>query len=299
MNKPKIISLGEVLWDLFPEGPRFGGAPANFACHAALMGGDVTMVSSVGEDARGREALKILAACGIDTALMQSAKNALTGTVGIELDSKGKPTFMIHENSAWDGLQWTPELATRIASANAVYFGTLGQRGETSRATIRQALTLAKSHGILRVLDVNLRRPFYNASLIRESIALAGVLKLSDDELGEVTAACDIVMAAKSADTLVTLRERCGLDLIVMTRGSEGAVLVSAEGVVDQPGIPTIVVDTVGAGDSFTAAFVLGLLRGESPQDNLRKSCETASAVCSQPGAGPILVDSLPDEAAI
>ncbi len=299
MNKPKIISLGEVLWDLFPEGPRFGGAPANFACHAALMGGDVTMVSSVGEDARGREALKILAACGIDTALMQSAKNALTGTVGIELDSKGKPTFMIHENSAWDGLQWSPELATRIASANAVYFGTLGQRGETSRATIRQALTLAKSHGILRVLDVNLRRPFYNASLIRESIALAGVLKLSDDELGEVTAACDIVMAAKSADTLVTLRERCGLDLIVMTRGSEGAVLVSAEGVVDQPGIPTIVVDTVGAGDSFTAAFVLGLLRGESPQDNLRKSCETASAVCSQPGAGPILVDSLPDEAAI
>lgn len=299
MNKPKIISLGEVLWDLFPEGPRFGGAPANFACHAALMGGDVTMVSSVGEDARGREALKILAACGIDTALMQSAKNALTGTVGIELDSKGKPTFMIHENSAWDGLQWTPELATRIASANAVYFGTLGQRGETSRATIRQALTLAKSHGVLRVLDVNLRRPFYNASLIRESIALAGVLKLSDDELGEVTAACDIVMAAKSADTLVTLRERCGLDLIVMTRGSEGAVLVSAEGVVDQPGIPTIVVDTVGAGDSFTAAFVLGLLRGESPQDNLRKSCETASAVCSQPGAGPILVDSLPDEAAI
>ncbi|MGB3117733.1 MAG: carbohydrate kinase [Verrucomicrobiales bacterium] len=299
MNKPKIISLGEVLWDLFPEGPRFGGAPANFACHAALMGGDVTMVSSVGEDARGREALKILAACGIDTALMQSAKNALTGTVGIELDSKGKPTFMIHENSAWDGLQWTPELATRIASANAVYFGTLGQRGETSRATIRQALTLAKSHGVLRVLDVNLRRPFYNASLIRESIALAGVLKLSDDELGEVTAACDIVMAAKSADTLVTLRERCGLDLIVMTRGSEGAVLVSAEGVVDQPGIPTIVVDTVGAGDSFTAAFVLGLLRGESPQDNLRKSCETASAVCSQPGAVPILVDSLPDEAAI
>ena len=299
MNKPKIIPLGEVLWDLFPEGPRFGGAPANFACHAALMGGDVTMVSSVGEDARGREALKILAACGIDTALMQSAKNALTGTVGIELDSKGKPTFMIHENSAWDGLQWTPELATRIASANAVYFGTLGQRGETSRATIRQALTLAKSHGVLRVLDVNLRRPFYNASLIRESIALAGVLKLSDDELGEVTAACDIVMAAKSADTLVTLRERCGLDLIVMTRGSEGAVLVSAEGVVDQPGIPTIVVDTVGAGDSFTAAFVLGLLRGESPQDNLRKSCETASAVCSQPGAVPILVDSLPDEAAI
>ena len=299
MNKPKIISLGEVLWDLFPEGPRFGGAPANFACHAALMGGDVTMVSSVGDDARGREAIKILAACGIDTALMQSANNALTGTVGIELDSKGKPTFKIHENSAWDELQWTSELAARIAGANAVYFGTLGQRGATSRATIRQALTLARSLGLLRVLDVNLRRPFYNASLIRESIALAGVLKLSDDELGEVAAACDIGMAAKTEDTLVTLRERCGLDLIVMTRGSKGAVLVSAEGVVDQPGIPTIVVDTVGAGDSFTAAFVMGLLRGESPQDNLRKSCETAAAVCSHSGAVPILVDSRPEEPAI
>lgn len=289
MNKPKIISLGEVLWDLFPAGPRFGGAPANFACHAAHLGGAVAMISAVGDDERGHEAIRILSSFGIDTQMMQIHANSPTGTVGIELDAKGKPTFTIHDGSAWDSIEWTPALETRIAEVDAIYFGTLGQRGEVSRTTIQRALGLAKERGLVRVLDVNLRKPFYDAALIRDSIALASVLKISDDELPEVAAACDIAIAAKPEDTLRALRERFGLDIVVMTRGAEGALLVSADSTVDQPGVPTTVVDTVGAGDSFTGAFVLGLLRGDAHAAILLTACETAAYVCSQSGAVPKL----------
>lgn len=287
MIKPRILSFGEVLWDLFPEGERFGGAPANFACHAAILGGDVSILSAVGDDDRGGDAVMILQSLGIEISLMQCIADAPTGSVGVLLDAVGKPSFEIHAGSAWDRVQWTAELEARIADVDAIYFGTLGQRSEVSRTTIRQALSLAKGRRILRVLDVNLRKPFYDAELIRESIAWASVLKLSDDELPEVAAACGISNSQTAAETLQALRERRGLDLVVMTRGADGALLVSTQGTLNQPGIPTKVVDTVGAGDSFTAAFVLGLLRGEPHQHILRKACETASAVCAHSGAVP------------
>ena len=287
MGKPRILSCGEVLWDLFPEGPRFGGAPANFACHAAILGGEVTMLSAVGNDARGDEALAILRGFGLDTSLVQRITGAPTGSVGVSVDAAGKPCFEIHVGSAWDCIAWTDALEARVESVDAIYFGTLGQRGERSRDTIRHALSLAKERHILRVLDVNLRRPFYDAALIRESIAQASVLKLSDDELSEVAAACGNSLQAKPEATLRALLTRFALDLVAMTRGAQGALLVSADSVVDQPGIPTKVVDTVGAGDSFTAALTLGLLRGEAHGVILRKACEIASAVCAQAGAVP------------
>jgi fructokinase len=290
MSKPRILSCGEVLWDLFPECARFGGAPANFACHAAILGGDVSMLSAVGNDARGDEALAILRGFGIDASLVQRIADAPTGSVGVSVDAAGKPTFEIHAGSAWDRIAWTTALEARISELDAIYFGTLGQRGAISRATIQRALKLAKAFCILRVLDVNLRRPFYDATLIRESIAQASVLKLSDDELAEVAAACDVVLDAKPATTLRNLLTRFRLDLVVMTRGANGALLVSADDAVDQPGIPTKVVDTVGAGDSFTAAFVLGLLKGDARAVILRNACETAAAVCAQSGAVPVRI---------
>ena len=287
MGKPRILSCGEVLWDLFPEGARFGGAPANFACHAAILGGDVSILSAVGDDARGDDALAILRSFGIDTSLIQRIADARTGSVGVSVDATGKPSFEIHPGSAWDRIAWTDALVAKIAGVDAIYFGTLGQRDEISRATIRLALELAKKRGILRVLDVNLRRPFYDAAIIREAIEQASVLKLSDDELREVAAACGIALDAKPEATLRSLLMRFELDLVVMTRGAKGALLVSTDEAVDQPGIPTKVVDTVGAGDSFTAAFVIGLLRGTPRGAILRRACEIASAVCSQSGAVP------------
>jgi len=286
-RKPRILSCGEVLWDLFPEGARFGGAPANFACHAARLGGDVTMLSAVGNDIRGDEAVTILRGFGVETTLVQRIADALTGSVGVSVDAAGKPSFEIHAGSAWDLINWTDALEAKLSEVDAIYFGTLGQRGAVSRATIRRVTELARESGMLRVLDVNLRSPFYDAALIHESIAQASVLKLSDEELSEVATACGIALDTKPEATLRSLLTRFGLHLVVMTRGAEGALFVSPNGVIDQSGIPTKVVDTVGAGDSFTAAFVLGILRGDAPEVILQKACEIASAVCSQSGAVP------------
>lgn len=287
MRQLRIVSLGEVLWDLFPDGERFGGASANVACHAAMLGAEVTIVSAVGNDKRGREAIEILKKFRIDTSLMQVDPEQATGTVGVELDAAGKPRFTIHEDAAWDHLAWSPQLASKIEAANAVYFGTLGQRGASSRATIRRALDAAKAAGVLRILDVNLRPPFFSPDLIRESVEQADVLKLSDDELDSVARACSISPANDAASILRAIAERFKLSAVVMTRGADGALFVSADKTVEQPGIPAEVVDTVGAGDSFTAAFISGLLRGKDAATLLQAACETAAAVCAQPGAIP------------
>ena len=289
----RILSCGEVLWDLFPDGARFGGAPANFACHATLLGGTVTMLSAVGDDARGREAVEILRGFGINTSLIPQTANAPTGTVGVSVDAAGRPTFEIHAGSAWDRIAWTPEIEAGIAGADAIYFGTLGQRGEISRATIRRALAPAKERGILRVLDVNLRAPFFDAELIRDSVEQASVLKLSDEELPTVAKACGIECCRHPEDALRAMLTLCDLDLIAMTRGADGALLVTADETISQPGIPTVVRDTVGAGDSFTAALVVGLLRGDALADIARHACETAAGVCAHDGAVPRIAPRL------
>lgn len=287
MKQPRIISLGEVLWDLFPDGERFGGAPANVACHSAMLGGNVTLVSAVGNDKRGRDAIGILKEFGIDTSLVQVDSEQPTGTVGVELAAVGKPCFTIDEDSAWDHLAWTPALASKIAEANAIYFGTLGQRGIASRATILRALDAAQAASVLRILDVNLRAPFFSPELIREFVEHADVLKLSDDELDHVAHACSISGAQDDVSILRSIAKRFKLRSIVMTRGADGALFVSADNIVEQPGIPANIVDTVGAGDSFTARLLVGLLRGEEAEPLLREACELASAVCAQAGAIP------------
>ena len=287
MKCPSILSLGEVLWDIFPDGERFGGSPANFACHAAIQGAEVTMVSAVGTDARGDEATRILTDYDIDVSLLQTISDAPTGTVSVELDDDGKPTFTIHSGSAWDRLAWNDELASRITIADAVYFGTLGQRSETSRATIHRAIEAASIAGIPRVLDINLRPPFFDSRMIRESIQFASILKLSDEELAEVCSACDIGNVSQTEVALRDLLQFGSLDMVVLTRGEDGALLVTQDDSVTQNGVSTTVIDTVGAGDSFTAAFLIGELRGEPHDQNLQRSCEIAAATCAHSGAVP------------
>ncbi len=245
------------------------------------------MVSAVGQDLHGRQAMNILRGYGIDVGLLQVIPGAHTGTVGVALDEAGKPTFTIHEDSAWDRIAWNHGLESRVADADAVYFGTLGQRSEVSRSTIRRGLEKARRAGIPRVVDINLRPPYFDSQMIRESIRLASILKLSDDELMDVCAACGLASTAQPNVLLKQLLDTQHLDLVVMTRGARGAVLLTPKGIVEQPGIPTIVLDTVGAGDSFTAAFLLGFLRGETHVQNLFKACSIASAVCSHSGAVP------------
>ena len=287
MKRPTILSLGEVLWDLFPDGERFGGAPANFACHAAIQGADVTMLSAVGDDQHGRDGIDILSAYGIDVSLLQIIAETPTGTVGVEVDDAGKPTFMIHQGSAWDNLTWNDAIASRIATVDAVYFGTLGQRDPVSQATIRRVVETAGLAGIPRILDINLRAPFFDAEMIRNLVQLASILKLSDDELVEVCSACSISKTDQPEGDLRGLLEFGNLDMVILTCGKDGAVLVTPDDTVTQNGISTKVIDTVGAGDSFTAAFLIGELRGDPHDQNLRNSCEVAAATCAHSGAVP------------
>ena len=279
--------MGDGLWDLFPDGPRFGGATANYACHASILGADVHMVSGVGEDERGEALLQVYQKHGVSTDLVQVLKDYPTGVVNVELTESGLPTFTIGENAAWDHWEWNNETEGTVRQADVLYFGTLGQRGETSREGIRRALAMAQDQNIPRILDINLRAPFYDDALIRESIALCSVLKLSDEELERVAQACGLDSCSTSIDALEELRSNFGLDLVVMTQGAEGAVLISEKGVVEQPGEPATVVDTVGAGDSFTASMTLGLLEGKDYPQILKDACKVAAGVCSHPGAVP------------
>jgi fructokinase len=283
----RILSIGEILWDLFPDGERFGGAPANFACHAAIQGNQVSMFSAVGHDTHGDEARRILEAYGTDCSLVQSSQVAATGMVSVQVDALGRPRFVIHEDCAWDQIVWSQELESCIDQFDAIYFGTLAQRSTVTRETIRKTVARSKQKGILRVFDVNLRSPFFNDMIIRDSIEQASILKLSDEELGRVAAACNIPSQLDDESKLKQLLNQYDLELVAMTRGPDGAVFISKFEMIVEPGIPTFVVDTVGAGDSFTAALVTGWLRGDSIASTARFACETASATCSHRGAIP------------
>ena len=279
--------MGDGLWDLFPDGPRFGGATANFACHSSILGAEVYMVSGVGEDKHGEALLQVYQKHRVNSDLVQVLQDYPTGIVHVELTESGLPTFTIGENAAWDHWEWNQEIEEAVRKADALYFGTLGQRGDTARAGVRNALAIAQNQNIPRILDINLRAPFYNDSLIRDSIDLCSVLKLSDEELKRVTQACKLNSHIGDTAALKELSSKFDLELVVMTRGAEGAVLISEEELVEQPGEPVTVVDTVGAGDSFTASMTLDLLEGKDYPQILKTACRVAAGVCSHAGAVP------------
>jgi fructokinase len=286
----KLVGIGEVLWDLLPGGRQLGGAPANFAYHARALGADARIISRVGNDANGRDILEQLRKLGVPTDCIELDPDAPTGTVSVEVASDGQPRFTIHENVAWDRI--TGEAAGRqaVAEADAVCFGTLAQRSETSRRAIRALLQTASPES-LRTLDVNLRQHFYSPELIAESLALANVLKVNDAELPRLAEMFGLTGDARSQISQLVGRHQ--LRAVALTRGGRGSLLFADGRWSDHPGTPTTVVDTVGAGDSFTAAMTLGLLAGwELDLVNARAN-EIAAYVCSFAGATPELPDSL------
>jgi fructokinase len=279
---PRLISFGEVLWDLLPSGPRLGGAPANLAMQAARQGLEAWLLSAVGVDERGALALKILEERQVQTGLVQKISHLSTGTVGVKLDAAGKPSYVIHENAAWDQIAWEAAVEAVLASADVVYYGTLGQRSLLSQTTLHSLLARAKARGVWRVVDINLRKPFYDSALIRASIEGANILKLSDEELDEVTLEFGLKVHPSVIETLQALRSLAGLELVVLTCGAKGAIAVSATEVVNQPGIPVKVVNTVGAGDAFTACLIAGILKKQSLSQNLLYACTVAAEICTQ-----------------
>ncbi len=282
----EVAGIGETLWDMFPDGGRLGGAPTNFSCHCHQLGGNAHPVSCVGDDGLGRQARVKLAQLGVNTKYVLESPTHPTGRVMVSLDDVGKPTYEILEGVAWDHLTFTPELEALAHALDAVCFGTLGQRASESREAIRAFLTHMPP-GALKILDVNLRAPFYSQTLVEESLQFATVLKLSDEELpilGEYFG-----LSGSTEEQLSALQNRFGLDLVAYTRGPEGSFLLGKDEVNAFPGISVTVVDSVGAGDSFTAALCLGLLKREPLATVNAFANEVAAFVCSQKGACPPL----------
>ena len=288
MKSWRILAFGEVLWDLLPAGETFGGAPANLAGQAALLGLDVALLSAVGCDLRGAAAIASLQQSGVRTDLIQTTPEFPTGTVGVALDSAGKPMFEIHSGSAWDAISWSDAALQFLQTADALCFGTLSQRDERSRSTLRRLLSVESARPVLRVLDVNLRQPFFSAELIRESLAAADVLKLSDEELPVVAQAAGLSVQQSPQALLQELRARYNFRMVAMTCGAAGATLVTSDTLIQQPGVSVSVVDTIGAGDAFTAAMLRGLLQGDDPATIAAAACSHAARSCTHAGALPV-----------
>lgn len=285
----KVVALGEVLWDMLPEGRRLGGAPANFACHVAQFGLDACLVSAVGDDEPGHAALSELGRRGLDR-YIAVVPDRPTGTVGVQLDAAGIPAYEIHRDVAWDFIPWTDALAELAAGVQAVCFGTLALRSPVSRQTLTRFLdAMPRGGGRLRVLDVNLRPPLPSDDTVIDALARCNVLKLNDEELPRVAVAVGLLPDLPPEETARRLRADCGLRALILTCGARGSHVFTpdAESHLATPHVD--VADTVGAGDSFTAAFTAALLSGANVTKAHRLAVRTSAYVCTQHGATPAL----------
>jgi fructokinase len=285
-DRSLIVGLGELLWDVFPDGVRFGGAPANFASHAAMLGAGSFVVSQVGDDDLGHKAIAVLAEHGVNTDFVATSRQNPTGTVQVELDSAGQPRYTIARDIAWDFIPWSESLQSLATRADAVCFGTLAQRSETSRTAIRRFIDATRPD-CLQIFDVNLRQTFYSDAIVLESLDFANAVKLNGEELTTVAAICGL--RGDERELLVKLQKRYNLQLVALTKGSQGAILFDGTSFADCAAENVIVKDTVGAGDAFAAAMALGWLKRANLESICQRACRVAAFVCSQAGAVPSL----------
>jgi fructokinase len=289
-----VIGLGELLWDLLPEGARLGGAPANFAVMAGRLGDLAVVASRVGADALGRQAREELAELPAESDFLQSDSEYATGPVTVRLEG-GEPEYTIHEPVAWDRLALTPEWRELARQADAVCFGTLAQRSEGSQATILAFLDETRRECV-RVFDVNLRAPHWSGEVLRGGLGRATILKLNAGELRHVligSGACPHPVEKADEDEILRgarrLLERYPLELVCITLGAQGSLLVTRRGQHRHHGLAATVKDTVGAGDAFTAALTHYYLEG-APLAVLNEAGNRWGAwVASQAGGMPPL----------
>ncbi len=284
-NRRVIVGLGEVLWDLLPAGRQLGGAPANFVYNVNCLGDHGLVASAVGDDRLGRELVDRFRQIPLSLDYLQVTPARPTGTVPVEVDAGGQPTFTITEEVAWDFLEWTPEWHELALSADAVCFGSLAQRSPRSSETIRSFLDSTRDSA-LRVFDVNLRDPFCSPEVVLPSLELANVVKLNSEELVRVQRMLHIGDRDPEAAARRLLRD-FRLRLVCVTRGAGGGWLVSGDDVAEHPGFAAEVADTVGSGDAFTAALTCLYLRGASLATILEVGNRLGSWVATQPGATP------------
>ncbi len=293
MNSHIVVGMGEALWDMLPEGKKIGGAPANFAYHVSQFGLNSRVVSAVGEDELGAEILKNFQEkklnCMIETVPYP------TGTVQGELDSNGVPCYDIREGAAWDNIPFTPDLVGLARQTQAVCFGSLSQRSVVSRETINRFIdAMPESDTTLKIFDINLRQGFYTKDILCNSFRKCNVLKINDEEL--------VTVSRMFGYPGIDLQDKCwillakyNLKMLILTCGVNGSYVFTPGNIsfVETPKVE--VADTVGAGDSFTAAFVASILKGKPVGEAHRLAVEVSAYVCTQNGAMPVLPDSLKD----
>ncbi|NDV26776.1 PfkB family carbohydrate kinase [Desulfovibrio sp. JC010] len=286
MKQLFIAGLGEILFDVLADSEEIGGAPVNFAYHANKLGADGAAISTLGNDERGRRASSELMNRELCLSGVSIDREHETGYVEARLDEQGVATYFFPDDIAWDHLQLNDAAMGFATQVNAVCFGTLAQRSEISRKAIRTFLDAAPQ--ALKVYDMNLRQNFYSKEIIAESLELADVLKLNDDEIAVV--APMFGLEGSERDMLITLHDEFDLKCSVLTRGSKGSLIIGENGEVEHPGIEVKkIADTIGAGDSFTASVAIGLLLGHSLSEISEHANRLAAHVCSCKGAMPAI----------
>ncbi len=288
-----VVGMGEALWDVLPEGKKIGGAPANFAYHVSQFGLPSCVVSAVGDDALGNEIIENFTDKGLNQ-LIEKVPYP-TGTVQVEIDQAGVPQYEIKENVAWDNIPYTESLEALAKKTRAVCFGSLAQRNVVSRTTINKFLdAMPKEEGNLVVFDVNLRQGFYNKEILCNSMERCNILKINDEEL--------VTVSRMFGYPGIDLQDKCwillgkyNLKMLILTCGINGSYVFTPGNVSFQPTPKVDVADTVGAGDSFTAAFIVSILKGKSVAEAHTLAVKTSAFVCTQNGAMPLLPKELTD----
>ena len=291
MNKRYVVGLGEVLWDVLPEGKKLGGAPANFAYHAGQFLGmnNTIAVSALGEDKLADETIEALREHGLNDLLPRVPYP--TGTVQVQLDELGIPTYDIKENVAWDNIPFDDDIAEIARNCRAVCFGSLAQRNVVSRETIQKFLD-ATPPDCLKIFDINLRQQFYTQEILRESFQRCNILKINDEEL--------VLIGRMFGYPGLDIENKCwlilgkyNLDMLVLTCGTNGSYVFTPGHVSFQETPKVKVADTVGAGDSFTGSFVGSILNGKSVPEAHRTAVQVSAYVCTQNGAMPTYPEEL------
>ena len=291
MNEKIIVGMGEALWDILPEGKKLGGAPANFAYHVSQFGLKSCVVSAVGDDALGNLIIENFKEKGLKHIISQVPYP--TGTVLVEIDQTGIPQYEIKENVAWDNIPFTDRLRRLAENTKAVCFGSLAQRNVVSRETVSRFLdAMPQTDDTLVVFDVNLRQGFYNKEILCDSMKRCNILKINDEEL--------VTVSRMFGYPGIDLQDKCwillgkyNLKMLILTCGINGSYVFTSGNVSFQPTPRVEVADTVGAGDSFTAAFISNILKGRPVAEAHRCAVRTSAYVCTRPGAMPILPPEL------
>ena len=291
--KGLVIGMGEALWDVLPEGKKIGGAPANFAYHVSQFGLPRCVVSAIGNDPLGHEIIENFTSKGL-THQIETVPYP-TGTVQVEIDQAGVPQYEIKENVAWDNIPYTAKLEQLAEKTSAICFGSLAQRNVVSRNTINRFLdAIPAENDPLIVFDVNLRQGFYNKEILCNSMKRCNILKINDEEL--------VTVSRMFGYPGIDLQDKCwillgkyNLRMLILTCGINGSYVFTPGNVSFQPTPKVEVADTVGAGDSFTAAFISSILKGKSVAEAHSRAVQTSAFVCTKKGAMPILPPELTD----